>query len=92
MIRRSRGGLGFLRYFLEARLFNLGEVQFADVRARGTSLRANAAAPSVFVTTLTLAPWMTASITSGRSSSVSAIRRDWPAATRLRKTRPDSED
>ena len=46
IIRGGRDGLGFLRHFLQARLFDFGDVQFAHVRARGARFRANASAPS----------------------------------------------
>src|SRR5882672_2157073 len=46
VIRGRRGRLGFVRDFLQACLFDFGDVQFAHVGARGASFRANAPAPT----------------------------------------------
>ena len=46
VIRGRRDGLGLLRHFLQARLFDFGDVQFAHIGARGARFRANATAPS----------------------------------------------
>ncbi len=46
IIRGGRDRLGFFRHFLQARFLDFGDVQFADIGARGAGFRANAAAPS----------------------------------------------